>query len=244
MQLQFSKLKVIPLLAGMTLAPAGFANAGTLSFIDEFDFKTTNFEETLTINKFDTNLGTLNSIEFELTGAVKGDVKFESLDAAESTVTATLSSLLELNLPDDTVFAELNPFVSVSDELSAYDGTIDFGGTSGRSYTRDEGNGVRGSTTKTIKIDAPTESDLALFAARGGGSLDFSVNAEGRSVGTGSGNLITQFATLASAGVRVSYDYEEHEPRKIPEPTGALGIGIAGGLALLRKRKKAEEVET
>lgn len=244
MQLQFSKLKVIPLLAGMTLAPAGFANAGTLSFIDEFDFKTTNFEETLTINKFDTNLGTLNSIEFEFTGAVKGDVKFESLDAAESTVTATLSSVLELNLPDDdTLFAELNPFVSVSDELSAYDGTIDFGGTSGRSYTRDEGNGVQGSTTKTIKIDAPTESDLALFAARGGGSLDFSVNAEGRSVGTGSGNLITQFATLASAGIRVSYDYEENEPRKIPEPTGALGIGIAGGLALLRKRKK-EGVET
>lgn len=243
MQLTISRSRLFTLVAGMVLAPAGIAHAGTLTFSDQFDYKTTNFNETLTIGKFDTSLGTLKSIQFDFNGNIAGDVRFESMDAADSTVTASLSSLLKLIAPDSTVLAEVNPFAEVSAQLTAFDGNIDFGGTSGRSFTRANGNGVSGTTSQSIRIDAPSETDLALFTANGGGTIDFSVAATGKSTTSGPGNVMTWVNTLASAGITVSYNYEETESKKIPEPTGAIGIAVVGGLALLRKRKKQDATE-
>jgi hypothetical protein len=242
MQVQFSKLKMIPLLAGITLAPASIANAGTISYTDEFDFQNTNFEENLTVDKFDSNLGTLQSIELEFIGSIRGDAQFESMDNADSTITATLDSSLQIESPDNRFFTELNPSVSVSEEVSAFDGTLDFDGSSGRSYTRNNGNGLQSSTTKTVQIDAPTQSDFELFTAPNGGSIDFSVNAEGSSRVEGPGNVASILSTLSAAEVQISYDYQENNqadtPRDIVEPTGMLGIGLVGGLTLFVKRKK------
>ena len=77
----------------------------------------TDWNATVSIPKFDPNLGTLQSIQFTLTGNSAGSARAESLDAQASTVTLTFRNTLTLTRPDLSVigaqFAPL-PTVDVS----------------------------------------------------------------------------------------------------------------------------------
>ena len=191
-------------------------------------FTTTNWVDSFEVPLFDTNLGNLTSVQITLNGTLDGDIRIESLDAQPATITATLQATLSLTRPDLSLLVVVIPnFVSV-DNVTAFDGNIDFLGTSGRTYFNQGGNASASHTSP------PPAGDLALFQALGGGSIFLPVTASGSSSATGAGNLISSFRTAAGADVEVVYTYDDG----VPEPATFVLIG-AGllGLAFMGRRK-------
>lgn len=219
--------------AGM-LGAVGAAQAETLSFTAAKATTTTAWTDILSIGKFDTNLGTLNSITFDLVGTVSGSGRAESLDGAASSVTLALSSVLTLYRPDGSTLVVTNPVFSKGYSLSAFDGAIDFAGSSGAATGQV-------SSSHGESFVSSSSSDFALFSQAGGGTLSLGLGATGLSNASGAGNLISQFATSAAGNVTVTYNYTAAAP--VPEPeTYAMLIGGLGLLGAVRRRKGGKPV--
>ncbi|MGX9714327.1 choice-of-anchor E domain-containing protein [Janthinobacterium lividum] len=200
----------------------------TITFSADRALGATNWADTLGLGKFDSNLGTLTSIKFHLEGAVQGSGKAESLDASASDVTLSLASLLTLYRPDNSTLLVANPLFTQTFALSAFDGSIDFAGTSGAN------TGPR-SSTGANSYTSGSASDFALFSSARGGLIQLGLNAVGSSTGSGSGNLLTQFQTAASGRVAVTYEYISAVPE--PETYVMLLTGLALAGVMTRRRK-------
>lgn len=165
---------------------------------DSITLQLTNWDEDLTVPKFDIPGTTLLSIDFELSGGAEGSASIESLDAAPATVNTSFQATITLTRPDLTVLAVAIPLANFSDNLTAFDGTIDFMGSSGTQHL-----GIMASDVDNVSTSSP--ADLALFS--GPGTISLPCSAAGSSVASGAGNLITQFNTSAEASVTVTYNY-------------------------------------
>lgn len=202
--------------------------ADTLTYNYSVSLQSVGWSEDFTLPQFDPSLGTLNSITFTLQGTVNGDAKFESLDAQPSTVAMDLSSTLQLQRPGGTILVQVIPLASTVDNVGAYDGTIDFGGSSGKTYS-----GLSDTKTDSFISNPPSASDLTLFT--GTGNIILPVVATASSSSSGPGSLITQFSTKASAYATVVYDYTP-----VPEPTGMIAMlaGFSGLVGFVRRRRR------
>ncbi len=218
--------------ASLGLAGVSQAQAATQTFTQSHAVATTNWTAVLGLGKFDSNLGTLTSIKFNLGGLMQGTGKAESLDGAASNVTLNLAALLTLSRPDATALVVSNPLFTQNFAFSAFDGGIDFGGTSGAS------TGVRSSTGSNA-FTSHSATDFALFSSVGGGLINLGLNAVGSSNASGAGNLISQFNTAAGADVSVTYEYISAVPE--PETYVMLLTGLAlAGVMARRKSAKAK----
>jgi hypothetical protein len=174
-----------------------------VSFTDTIPLTTTNWTDAVTVSKFDPDLGDLLSVDFELEAFTSGAAMFESLDASPATVTLNFSVSIALQRPDMSVLLTSSPSVQTIDNATAYDGITDFAGTSGFSYPNLTANQMETTTSP------PPMSDLALFTGPAGnpGTIDLPVVAMGNSSGSGAGNLILQFMSMAGANVTVTYNF-------------------------------------
>jgi hypothetical protein len=163
---------------------------------------TTNWNNSVSIPKFDPNAGVLHGIHFTLAGTATGSAKAESLDAAPSDVTLNFQCTLTLTRPDNSVIVVAIPLQQFVDHFSAFDGTVDFAGTSGATHP----NLL---VTDTQVVDSLTAADLALFTGPAGnpGVLSLPITAVATSSASGAGNLVSQFAQTAAALVTVCYDF-------------------------------------
>ena len=94
-----------------------------ICFTSTVPLQSTNWNSTVSIQKFNPNLGTLVSIDFTLTGHSVGSARAESLDAQPSTVTLTFQNTITLTRPDFSVIVVTIPQAVFMDTLQAYDGT-------------------------------------------------------------------------------------------------------------------------
>ena len=211
----------------------GSASAATVSYNNSVAMTPTTFNNSLILPKFDTSLGTLTSISFTLGGNILATEKFESQDSSASTVNSSVGAKLTLQRPDLSTLLITLPGTTFSDAVSAYDGILDFGGTSG--LTR---NNITASGSNSAIFTGA--SDLALFSALGGGTISLNVKGEGNSSASGPGNLIASFSTSAAANAAVTYAY--NPTSATPEPSSmalmAVGLGAAGLIGRKRFTQK------
>ena len=214
---------LVVLLLGETAAPAaiitqtrsvGFQNLGL------------NDSSSLVFDRFDTSLGTLSSIGFQLVGHVEGSVGVENLGTAARTISTTLSATLTLTRPDASTLLITTPTASTSDDLAAFDGIMDFGGASGRTHNNLFGDLMTSLTGPT------SAADLALFSAPG--TIALSLTGVSTSTDIGGANVLTSFDTSASASIVVVYNYlAAPNPLTVPEPSSLAVVGVGAGCVLL-----------
>lgn len=169
---------------------------------------TTNWNNSVSVPRFDPALGTLQSIQFELSGTITGSARVESLDNAAANVSLAFQGQLTLTRPDLTQLVVVLPAANFNNTFTAFDGTIDFGGSSGATYP------AITATQQNSATSPPPASDLVLFTGPIGnpGNIVLPVTAAGTSVATGAGNIISQFQQQAEATVRVCYNYVPNVP--------------------------------
>lgn len=217
------------ILCGATLlCAAGFTSAATIEDTAIVPQQLTDYDTVVSMDLFDDMGGTLvlQSVTFSIDGSIFGSAAVENLGASNQTVDTTLSA--ELTLTDalmNTLVVTI-PTISNSFDATAFDGTIDFDGTSGITYPELSANQYEEETY----TDAAT---LAFFT--GMGTADFGFDAAATSRAVGGGNLITQFRTEASGIVKVVYEYTR-VPVNVSSPSQVAFLGL-GLLAFAGLRK-------
>jgi hypothetical protein len=224
--------------AGTLLLPALAAAQGTATvcFNDAVPLQPTNWNSSVTIPKFDPSLGTLQSIQFTISGTVQGQAAVESLDAAPTVINTSFSAQLTLTRPDLSVIVVTIPIAMFSDPVTAFDGTLDFGGTSGVTHP-----GII-AMDSDMATSPPPLSDLVLFT--GPGTISLPVTAAATSIATGPGNVVTQFMTSASATVQVCYTYEVNQPPVYTSPVCNSVVMATAGVAIAPIMVCANDVNT
>ncbi|HTH46224.1 MAG TPA: choice-of-anchor E domain-containing protein [Candidatus Limnocylindria bacterium] len=185
----------------------------------------TSFSSTIDIPKFNVAGGTLTSISITLAGSIQANQKAESLDNAPASLTLTTDATLTLKRPDNTPIVITIPEALNHFSASIFDNTIDFGGTSGVTFTAAPGN----SSDNQVLSGA---SDLALFT--GAGNVTLPISGSAGTSATGAGNIISQFSTSANVHATVTYTYSTTQ---VPEPKVYGAIGAVACLGLLGYRR-------
>jgi len=200
------------------------ASAATIMYSGSEPTATTNWDVMIDVPQFDDMGGTrvLKSISVFLEGTVSGSAAGESLDAAPAIVDLFLQSEISLSLGGNAL-AVVIPVANASFNASAFDGSIDFAGTSGATFSS------LNASDSVKEILSLGNDDLSPWI--GGGTVTLDGAAVGQSSGSGAGNLILQFATDASLSWSVEYEYNI-----IPTPGAMALFGLAGVGAMRRRR--------
>lgn len=210
---------VLALAALFTSSTAASAQIVTDCHTAVIPLELTNFLRTASLPKFDTALGELQGVEIHVTARATGTSRMESLDAAPSVVNTRFSVDLTVSQADSTVVMFMVPIADFQDTLAAYDGVLDYAGTSG--ITRDN---IEAMDERSSIID-PTPENLALFT--GTDSTDFIADASGSSMASGSGNLLTRFDTRAGIEIEICYTYLVVSPPTVSCPGNLMAsVGV------------------
>ncbi|WP_251956591.1 choice-of-anchor E domain-containing protein [Nostoc commune] len=223
----FNTLAAATTLAGI-IATSGVANAASLSYTSSIDYDLTDINDApLSIQKFDSSLGTLKGVTIGFTGDILGNAGLENRSKSPTSMTVNLASELSLELNNQSLFA-LNPQNSFNYQVAKYDGNTDYSGTSGKTILN---------LTATQSGTQSFTNTQFLQSFIGNGNIDFLFSAIASSVVSGSGNMSSYIDTYAKASIKVTYDYDD--VKSVPEPSATLGVGLIAGLCLLSQRKKS-----
>jgi T5SS/PEP-CTERM-associated repeat protein len=176
---------VFAFVSGDTTAPQTFA------FADQ----TTGWDSSLAAEQFNPALGTLEAVNITVTGDIQASVAVENQNSTSGFVSTTQMATVALALPDGTSVTA-DPTVKDSMNLGAYDGTLDYAGTSGRID-----QGLTQTTTETEQVTST--ADLAAFL--GQGTVTVPISDLGTGTLDGPANLAA--ALLAQSGAIVTIDY-------------------------------------
>jgi hypothetical protein len=222
----FNTLAAATTLIGV-IATSGVANAASLSYASSTNYDFTDIiDAPLSIQKFNSSLGTLQGVKIEFTGDTLGNAGFENRSQNGSQATVNLASELSLKLNNQSLLM-LNPQYISSYQVAKYDGITDYSGTSGKTVSN---------LTATQSATQSFTNTQFLQSFIGNGNVDFLFSAFANSVVTGSGNMRSYIDTYARANIKVTYDYEL---KSVPESSTTLGIGLIAGICLLSQSKKS-----
>ncbi|MEH1932870.1 MAG: PEP-CTERM sorting domain-containing protein [Nostoc sp.] len=223
----FNTLAAATTLAGI-VATSGAANAASLSYTSSSNYDLTDIiDAPLSVQQFNSSLGTLQGVTIEFTGDILGNAGFENRSQTPGQVTLNLTSDFSLQLNNQSLL-EFNPQYTYSYQVAKYDGNLDYGGTSGKTVSN---------LTATQSATQSFTNPQFLQSFIGNSNIDFLFSALANSVVTGSGNIRSYVDTYAKANIKVTYDYDD--VKSVPEPSATLGVGLIAGLCLLSQRKKS-----
>jgi hypothetical protein len=211
-------------LVGVCLAFS--ANATVVTYNGSYGPTTTTYyNKVIGVQGFDPALGSLNSVTVGFTGTGLFTQFFENTSPLSGNILVSTHTLaMSLLQPDAaTSLFNLNQFEAHTYAVNPFDGTLDFGGTSGGTQTY--GVNLVGSTILT------SGAGLTQFTSASPVSLYLNAVATFSSSDT-TGNSARGGMISAGANVSVTYDYTP-----VPEPSSfAL---MFGGLLLLPATRRA-----
>jgi hypothetical protein len=224
-QLEDSDMNKTLLIVGLAIAASGSAQGAMISHGGTKAITTTSWTENFNIPQFDDLGGTriLDSVKLTLNGDVEGDANVESLNQGPSEIGINLQATITMTLMGD-VLGVVIPVANETFNAASFDGAIDFTGPSGEMFPD-----LAGSDSTMSTLFAGLD-DLSAFI--GAGTVPLVANAVGSSNGTGSGNVIFQFATDAGLDFEVFYDYHV-----VPTPGAAGLLAFAGAAGSVRRRR-------
>jgi protocatechuate 3,4-dioxygenase beta subunit len=192
-------LRTAALAASACLVGAASAVDGTQTVSASIPYTGLNWTQNLVVPQFN-GPGHLDSVEISFHGAAKGSMQFENRDIEETQYSASLSYLLVLkNASGGTLLSvSPSPVYSVSGDLTAFDGQLDYDGTSGITYPERVAD-----DSGTVTITSP--DDVAAFVGTGTASLP--VDASSNSHVSGSGNFDKVIRNSAAADITITYHY-------------------------------------
>jgi hypothetical protein len=206
---------------GLALNPVN-AQAATITQSLSVPQTATDWTQALSFSKFDSSLGTLNSVSILMGSTVVGSGSVTNNGTGAATGTVTLSSEVELFNSNAISLGIVQPIFQ--DKLKVSDSTALAPGAK-KTYSA-----VSVSNSKTFSYtDNPT---LAYFSGAGTGSL--TATGDGISGWGGSGNINASFSTTASASYTITYNYSS---AAVPEPLTMLGAATALGFGAAFKRR-------
>ncbi len=165
--------------------------------------ETPNWGASVVLPRFDPLRGTLTRVRVELGASIDGASRIEHLGATGASYTLSFQALFELRRPDASLVLAAQPAWVRDVALSAHDGTLDFGGSSGATLAS---SAVTVPTATVVLTDA---ADLALFTGPIGapGTVALDARASNTSTAIGPGDPVTQFAMQAAADLRVCFEF-------------------------------------
>ncbi len=231
-------MKAHALVAALTtLASSGFAQMQTECHVGAIPMQLTNFTRITSLPRFDPTLGELISIELQVSASVRGSARIESLDAAASLVATQFAVDMEITQSDMPLALFMIPVANFLDSFAAYDGTIDFGGTSGLTH-----DGIEAHDQMSYVLPM-TPENRAIFS--GTGMIDFVADAQANSSAAGGGNLIAQFDTMAGVDVQVCYAFLGNNPPVVDCPGPLMAsVGVPVSFQVCAADPDANDVVT
>jgi len=208
------------------------ARGDFVEFADDFGPSLTDFTDSVTLKKFDPNLGELFKVTYTLDATIAGEVSADSENPATRTVTLEVAGSVKVKEGAATLL-EVSPFTSsgpidLDPDNDAFPGFI---GTDATTFPA-----VLVDSTFGTAVDAPTLNWFtATFLDE---TFSWDIEATGDSRAISSANFATLISQFASGTVTVRYDYNA----VIPETStylsglGLLGVAALAGRRLIRRR--------
>lgn len=172
-------------------------NPKTQTYSLTFNDAKTNQSQILSLPQFNPSLGTLTGIDISVSGHITSDIKVENLDPSPATITGTVAGTLSVSALDFNLLITTSS-TNQTFNASAFDGTLDYAGTSGKDF---------GSVTVPGSNAASLSSAQALADYTGTGSVVVTEGAQASSTASGGGNLSASISSLGGSTVTVTYHY-------------------------------------
>ncbi len=199
------------------------ANAAVISFEAPLNLETTEINQTLLLDKFDSSLGTLESVTVEVFGRGVSDanIRNTAANAQNFRFTSVLDPIFSGALMD-TISLELlqntGGFVNIASGATLDLGKVNIADSRSLNVTATAFAGYIGSDKLSFGCDS-----FVTNTQSGGG-----------------GNVVVTQSTQAGCGAKVTYTYTATppNPNPVPEPgsLALLGLGLVGLGALRRKK--------
>jgi hypothetical protein len=166
----------------------------------------TGTSESQTVQQFNATQGQLQSVQIILNGSMTSHVKVENFDGAAANINAQVVGNLQLQGPGFQALTG-NTHLTDTAALTAFDGTLDYAGTSGRDF---------GEQTDSVQQSVTLTNPSALAAFIGTGSVTLTELAQASSTVTGSGNEQVHICSEAGGTAEVIYTFTPTPPAPPP----------------------------